>query len=309
MTAATLEPMDPAAGGNGKSGTQGRPLARPVALADLVGELIADAEATLQAAADGQPRGPLTGLPHLDANIGGCLRPGLHVVTGDPGSGKTALALQAAARCGFPALYVTAEQSPLELLRKLIARETETELDSVRAATPVTIRELAKQTVAAVPMLTFLDATMGAAPAEQLVPLAEAHRDRWHARHVLLAIDAAQPWARGIGMGADIEVQEAGISSLVGVAARLKAPILVLSHRNRASTQAKGGKTMTAAKGTADYEHLAETVVHLTRQEDEEQSFSGFTERQIDAYLAKNRHGRSDVTLTFTFTEETQAFR
>src|SRR5512146_1498066 len=80
--------------GHGNGHKTEPPLARPICLADLVDALVADAEETLRAAAEGRPRGAITGIPMLDAAMGHALQPGLHVWTGDPGSGKTALALQ-----------------------------------------------------------------------------------------------------------------------------------------------------------------------------------------------------------------------
>ena len=66
----------------------------------------------------------MRGLPTLDKNLGGRVAPGLSVIYGGPGIGKTAFALQTAATCGFPALYVSCEMSALELLRRIIARVT-----------------------------------------------------------------------------------------------------------------------------------------------------------------------------------------
>ena len=91
----TCTPETPAEGG------------RLYPLSDLLGEWAADAEAAHEAHATGTPRGPVTGFPTLDHELGGYLVPGLHVLAGEPGKGKTALALQIAATCGAPALFVT----------------------------------------------------------------------------------------------------------------------------------------------------------------------------------------------------------
>src|SRR5687768_2449406 len=93
----------------------------PLPLAALLGEWEADAQAAFDARVKGIPRGPVTGLAGVDEALGGVLQPGLHVVHGGPGVGKTALGLQIAATCGFPALYVSAEMRPLELLKRLTA--------------------------------------------------------------------------------------------------------------------------------------------------------------------------------------------
>src|SRR5918996_1264990 len=78
-------------------------------------------------------RAPVTRIPQLDDVLGGALQPGVHVVHASPGAGKTALALQIAATCGFPALFVTCEMAPLELLRRITARVTETLLGRLKS--------------------------------------------------------------------------------------------------------------------------------------------------------------------------------
>src|SRR5829696_3798503 len=84
-------------------------------LGDLIGALRDDAAAAYEAKQSGKPRGPITRIPQLDDVLGGALQPGVHVLHASPGAGKTALALQIAATCGFPALFVTCEMAPLEL--------------------------------------------------------------------------------------------------------------------------------------------------------------------------------------------------
>src|SRR5262245_30990621 len=95
-------------------------------LADLVGELRADAQAAYDARQAGHPRGPVTGLSPLDEALGGYLAQGLHVLQAAPAAGKTAMGLQIGSSCSFPALIVSVEMPTLELFRRLIARNTRT---------------------------------------------------------------------------------------------------------------------------------------------------------------------------------------
>ncbi len=275
--------------------------AEVLTLADLVGALVADAEEALQAHKDGMPRGPVLGLPDLDNTLGGCLAPGLHGLTGDPGSGKTALALQAAAHCRFPALYVTAEQAPMELFRRLIAQTTEVPMDELRYALPDRIRRLAEETAGQVPMLALLDAGRGPASREQIGGLLLSLRERWRFRSALLVVDALQPWARGAYEGDEYPALQEGLRDLVLVTSQTNTAALVLSHRNRESTRRKTGPvgSMTAAKGSASFEHLAETVLHLERVE----GSAGVT-----VHLAKNRRGPAGFSTGLQFNRSTQRF-
>ena len=118
---ALLEPLTPIDG------------LRPTLLADLVADLVADAEAAHVAYLTGRPRGPQTGLAAVDEALGGDMAPGVHVLQAAPGAAKTALALQMAATCGFPALYVSAEMQLLELLRRVTSRVTGTFLGKLKS--------------------------------------------------------------------------------------------------------------------------------------------------------------------------------
>ncbi len=95
-------------------------------LSDLISDFVADTEAAAAARAAGHPRGPVTLLRDLDNALGGYLAPGLHILQASPGAGKTAFALQVAATCGFPALFVSAEMGLLEIFRRLVSRSTGT---------------------------------------------------------------------------------------------------------------------------------------------------------------------------------------
>src|SRR5690348_14200294 len=89
---------------------------------DLLPAWKEDAEAAFDSMAEGKPRGPITGLPELDRTIGEYFRPGLHVLHGNAGTGKTAFCLQTGASCAAPCLYVSAEMGALELFRRHTAR-------------------------------------------------------------------------------------------------------------------------------------------------------------------------------------------
>lgn len=287
---------------------RGGKFARPHMLADLLGELVADAEAQAAAEAQGRARGPVSGIPEMDRTLGGYFRPGLHGFTGDPGAGKTALALQVARNCGTPAVYVTAEQAPIELLRKVISAVTLTPLEEVRIAKPAMVRELAALAVRAAPMLMLLDATIGPAPANLVEGFAGELRARCKARDVLLVVDALQPWARGLGDGDEYSLLQAGLTDLVRLTSKLRAPVLVLSHRNRSST-GSNTSALTAAKGTADFEHMVESALHLAFDKDEKSSKFHPGARRVNVFVAKNRHGPKDITIALQFDGDRQVFR
>ena len=78
-------------------------------------------EAERQAAAGSKP----TGFPKLDEKLGGGFHPGLHVLTGGTGMGKTTFMLQMAdnmAASGIDVIYISLEMARLELVSKSISR-------------------------------------------------------------------------------------------------------------------------------------------------------------------------------------------
>jgi replicative DNA helicase len=286
-------------------------LARGQMLGDLIDELVADAEAQETAIAEGRTPGPVSRLPELDRTLGGYFRPGLHGFTGDPGAGKTALSLQIAGTCGTPAVYVTAEQSPTELLRKVISRVTLTPLEEVRGASASRVRELATIAARSAPSLLLLDATRGPAPATLLEEVADELRQRWQSRDVLLVIDALQPWARGLGDGSEYDLIQSGLSDLVRVVSKLRAAALVLSHRTRASAGTRKAadaqnSTLTASKGSADFEHLVDCALHLSVEAGKGSQFCAG--KRVNVHVGKNRYGPTDITLVFPFDGARQRF-
>jgi replicative DNA helicase len=280
--------------------------------ADLVGALVADVAAAQKAKASGIPRGPVMGLSKLDAVIGNYLAPGVHVVQGAPGAGKTALTQQVSARCFYPCLYVSAEMGLLELFRRHVARETGTYLGKLKSG-EIGEREaqrLALATVERLEHLRLMDATAAYAPFDLLMQHGELLGEGSRDGHVLIIIDSLHAWAKSRRRsGGDV----AGLDeySLVNyaledaslLASRLSCPVLLVAHRNRQGN--KGGDPLTASKGSGDIEYTVETVVDLTPKKSDEDADGT---REVTAFFAKNRNGAVGASVSLRFNGGLQEF-
>lgn len=280
-------------------------------LRDMIGDLRADAEAAYNARQAGRPRGPVTGLSGLDEALGGYLQPGLHVLQAAPGAGKTAFALQAASTCAFPCLIVSAEMPTIELFRRLIARETQTFLGKLKTGElgPREVERLAMTTAERLPRLAILDGQRGFAEPKIIRENAEALREDLKEDHCLVIIDSLQVWARSSrgpmsAAASEYDVLNQSLVAASDLAAEIKCPILLVSHRNRAG-QDKGG--MHASKGSGDIEYLTETVIDLDRKQDQKPDAAG--EIDIQARIHKNRNGVAGLSIGLKFCGRIQQFR
>lgn len=91
--------------------------------ASRVGSFLEEAIARMDARAGGRERPIPLPWPSLTTALGGGLWPGLHVLVGNTGSGKSQFALQAAlqaARAGTPVLYIGLELGKIDLVARLI---------------------------------------------------------------------------------------------------------------------------------------------------------------------------------------------
>jgi len=90
--------------------------------APYVGDLFPSALATMQARADGSAMPIPLPWRGVAEGLGGGLWPGLHVLTGGTGEGKSQWALQvalAAATAGAPVLYINLELGPVDMMARL----------------------------------------------------------------------------------------------------------------------------------------------------------------------------------------------
>ncbi len=285
--------------------TAGPALPRLARLGDLLDEFEAEAAALHAARLSGQPRGPQTTFPKLDQELGGVLQPGLHTLHAGSGVGKTALALQIAAGCGFPALFLSCEMSLLELLRRHIARSTGTFLGRLKSGElpPAEAAALARKAAAVAPLLALADATQTFAPPSWVRAAAQAVRG--DAEHLLIVVDSLHSWAEGAPGGAsEYESLNAGIAALRGLAHELRCPVLCIAERSRASMTAGG---VSAGAGSRKIEYAGETVIDLSSDADAAPDPNG--ETAVTVKLVKNRHGGIGRKLSFKFHGALQRFR
>lgn len=282
------------------------PRPRLCLLRDVVPGFRAEAEAAYQARVTGVPRGPISGLKNLDKQLAGAFSPGVHVLHGNTGTGKTALALQIAASCCCPAVYVSCEMSPVELLRRHTARITKTFLEDLKSGTlrPDDAVTRAMRAIEAAPQLAFVDATQAAAPPDYVLEC--AHIVKGRASHLLIVIDSLHTWTQTLalsGVASEYEVLNAGIRSLQILASRLACPVLMICERNRDSIKSGG---VNAGAGTRKIEYQGESVLDLDRKT--ETLPDGAGEVEVSLKLAKNRHGAAGKAIRLRFHGAFQRF-
>jgi replicative DNA helicase len=282
------------------------PQPRLLPLASLLDDLTDDAAARHDARTKGVARGPVSGLAALDRALGDVFEPGLHVLHAGPGVGKTAMGLQVAAECGFPALVLTTEMRPLELLRRVIARTTDTYLGRLKSGEyrPEDVRQKAQDAITKVPGLALADACDAYAGADWLRDAAKVVRGE--APHLLLVVDSVHSWSEAARERELTEYDrlDVHLSLLRALAGELRCPVLAIAERNRVSMR-EGG--LHASAGNRAFEYAAESVLSL--DVDEKTPAPAPDERVVRLTIAKNRNGPARAGIKLAFHGALQRFR
>lgn len=281
-----------------------KPDPRLVRLSDLLTEWDTASTAAHIAYRTGQPAGPVTGLDKLDRELGGFLAPGVHLLHGQSGTGKTALALQIAGETGCPALFVTCEMSALEIVRRHTARITKTRLSSLKSGelAPSVANALLVAAIAKAPDLTIADATLAYADSRWIQEAAEDVRGNHP--HILVVLDSIHAWVDGGPQTNEYEAINAGLYDLLALANTLTCPVLVVAERNRASMAAGG---TSAAAGSRKLEYKSATVFDLERDGKGDADAAG--EIRVTVTLPKNRASTPNGKVPLRFNGAHQSFR
>jgi replicative DNA helicase len=273
--------------------------------ADILGEVEALARDAFEARVNGTAPGPITGLKRVDAELGGALPPGPSILLGNTGTGKTAFSLQVAASCQCPALYVSCEMSPAELLRRHMARVCSEYLNRFKSGEmpPDEVMKKAHKAAEAAPLLSLVDATRAYASPVYLRDVAEIARG--DSRHLLIIIDSLHAWVESSPNNApEYDSINAGLAALRTLSYQLACPMLIICELNRASMKAPD---VNSGAGTRRIEYGAETVIILNRKEDAHQDGAG--EVEVNLKFAKNRHGAAGKTTKLLFNGALQRFK
>ena len=235
----------------------------------------------------------------LNNSMGGW-RPGLHLIAGEPGSGKSSFALfnaAMAAQEGFSALYLSFDVRAEFLVLKLLCQQASLNSrdvmdgnippDTLNAA--MTAQEETFSRIKIVEANPELSNESAMEMARQLI--ADSERDR-----ILVIIDYLQIWAAGSRQFTEFRHEIAKLmTTMRRLALDLDSPVLAISSQNR---QHQGEALLQSLEGTSDLEYSADSITFLVNVE-RPASQGSYTHpddlisksRSVSINLRKNRFG------------------
>lgn len=273
-------------------------------LADLMPAVLQDLIARRQAVKDSGKAvvGMATGITRLDRLLGG-LQTGIHLLAGEPGTGKTTFALQVAAhvaRTEAPALFVSFEESLPRLTLKTLCQAAGLEMKRYAdgIGDPADVERAMIEYGPQLARLHLMEGTRRTTPA-QVKARALQVMNRAGAKRCLIVVDYLQRWAATLDPEAlDLgdsqrrraytdfrHIVSALVSELRELSFRLDSPILVISSQNRSG---QGGDSLTSLKESGDLEYSADSAWFLVTNKKRSATPPN---RPVDLAVQKNRYG------------------
>jgi replicative DNA helicase len=264
----------------------------------LLDEGIALAKRAYEARSRGIVHGPgLSIFPTLAKEICGSIPPGLTVLLGPPGSGKSALAGQIADGSEVPTLVATFEMSPLELLRRSASRINDTFTSKYRDGTlsPDEWQRQVEKAVLELGHLAYLDGTRDNVSWTDLhKSLSSLRRELGDGEYALLVVDSVSAWARSAqGNETENEAVTSRLRELQKLASEPGVSVLAIGEQNRAN---RDTDKQEAGAGSRVFEYGAEVLMTLKRGEEDAEGVV-----DVDLILAKNRLGRAGKKISMRF--------
>ena len=243
-----------------------------------------------------------TGFSRLDNYLDG-IRPGLHILMGEPSIGKSSfvnqIAFNVAKQC--PCLFVTFEDTALDLLCRQISRLSGITLKKIRRGEisdgdKPALLEAKSRVTEVESTLTYLVGTR-CLSGDILRGLV---RESLTGDDYLVIIDHLQKFAASVGQRQDFRMAVLGLTQeLRDMANEFGIPVLVVSQLARAFYD-KGvdNISLDSPKESGEVEYSADSVIAIARDPKKTRTAS---KTGIQVKILKQRYGEKDVVLDFTF--------
>lgn len=247
-----------------------------------------------------------TGYPVLDAILAGGLRAGVYMLAAPPGTGKTAIASQAAfhiARRGHPVIYWATEQTDEQLVARHICSQANLNVSHYWRRT-AEFREAWKQgrdqlpldTIAITPDEPRSEADQRGSVSRLAATLAEAREQGGPVPVVVVDyLQDLQPEPQQRGRD-EREQLSATARALLRLARRHAVPLLIISSVAR-DKYTVDRPTLAAFKGSGDIEYTLDAGLVLrfggTPDEHERMAREEWERLPLELWVVKNRFGRA----------------
>jgi len=283
-----------------------------IAAADLLAGIVAEARqrADQRAATGSDIMGIPTGFSRLDDLLNG-LEPGLLVLAGQPGMGKTTFANLLAANvaaAGTPVLYVSYENSRENLILKQLCRMVGiSETDARRGkADPVALAVVAQRFGERAGCLYYIEAAADTT-IEGIGAMAAQVKRRHKAPQVVVIVDYLQKMAHTAGYD-ELRANVGKIAAqLRDLSRTLASPVLALASLNRGGYATQGGEeggskkrpNMANLKESGDIEYGADVVLMMSEGEGDGPPLPDA--RPVALRIEKNRGGPAGTSVRLVF--------